>query len=72
MYLGTGLVLTTQAERVSVTVLHRYSYAPAMPAVFGLGLAPHVQWIVVPLLILWLTRTYVVGRLTLKDQENLR
>lgn len=38
--------------------LERWTYGPAMPVdpVFGLGLAPILQWLILPLMILWAVR----------------
>lgn len=36
--------------------LERWSYAPGMPRVLGVGVAPIAQWIIVPLLVLWVSR----------------
>lgn len=59
LFFGIGLGLTIGLEFVNTEVLHRWSYAPEMPRVPGLGtgLAPLAQWLVVPALVLWyLTR----------------
>jgi hypothetical protein len=41
--------------------LARSSYAPAMPLLAGIGLVPIAQWIVLPLITLWLTRRHLAG-----------
>ena len=59
VYLGAGLGVTVAVEWVSVHRWGRWSYAGAMPLVLGVGLAPLVQWVAVPLLTLWLTRRHI-------------
>lgn len=71
VYLAVGLALALLAEYIAVRVLARWSYAPAMPTVLGIGLAPLLQWVVVPPLILWLVRTHVAGRTALSTKETL-
>ena len=46
-------------EWVSVHRWRRWSYAGAMLLVLGVGLAPLVQWVAVPLLTLWLARRHI-------------
>ncbi|MDA8107934.1 MAG: hypothetical protein M0015_04800 [Betaproteobacteria bacterium] len=50
---------TIFSERYSVYVAGRWAYAPAMPLVFGIGLAPLAQWALVPGLTLALLRRFV-------------
>ena len=47
-----GLAYTVLSEWVNVTVRETWAYAEAMPRVppIGTGLAPLLQWLVVPLL----------------------
>jgi hypothetical protein len=33
-----------------------WSYAETMPTVAGVGVAPALQWVVIPMLMLWLAR----------------
>jgi hypothetical protein len=60
VFMGTGLVITSVAELVATTQ-GIWSYGPRMPVVFGVGLTPFLQWIVCPLLSLWLTRLIMAG-----------
>lgn len=55
-----GLGYTAVSEWWNVYRAGNWSYAPAMPLLFGLGLAPLLQWIVIPTLgITWLRRRKV-------------
>jgi len=53
-----GVGYTAFSEWHNVYVLQSWSYACAMPVVpgTGIGLSPLVQWLVVPITALWLTR----------------
>ncbi len=62
-YLAVGLGITVIFELVSVYQLARWSYAPAMPVIAGVGVLPLVQWIILPLLTLWLTRRHLAPHL---------
>ena len=59
VYLCAGLGVTVAVEWVSVHRWGRWSYAGGMPRVLGVGLAPLVQWVAVPLLTLWLARRHI-------------
>lgn len=52
-----GIVYTIYSEWLNTVVRQSWAYAPFMPRVPGLGtgLAPLLQWIVVPLLALWIS-----------------
>jgi hypothetical protein len=56
VYLAVGLVMTVVLEWLSVYLWRRWGYAPDMPEVLGIGLALILQWLLVPLLTLWLAR----------------
>jgi hypothetical protein len=59
VYLASGLGTTIVVEVLSVSYWRRWAYAPAMPMVLGVGLAPLAQWVVVPLLTVWLVRRHI-------------
>ena len=44
-----GLTYTALSEWLNVSVRGSWAYAPAMPQLFGLGLSPLLQWLVLPL-----------------------
>ena len=60
-YLAVGVVLTIAFEYVNVYVLHRWSYAPRMWTVVGIGLLPVVQWLVLPPIVLMVARRQLAG-----------
>ncbi len=64
-YLLVGLVLTIAYEFFATGPLAFWEYAPSQPRlpILGTGLAPVLQWVLLPPLNLWLARTYMVGRI---------
>jgi len=57
IYLAIGLALTVVFEWLATGPLARWSYSPEMPRlpIFGTGLLPALQWVVVPPIALWIT-----------------
>ena len=55
VYLATGLTITVVIERWAVRTGH-WRYAPSMPLVAGIGLTPLLQWTIIPLVVLVVTR----------------
>jgi len=51
-----GLAYTVFSEWFNVSVRGSWAYTPAMPQLFGLGLLPLLQWLVLPLLGLFIFR----------------
>lgn len=58
-------------EWLSTQVLHSWAYGPAMPVVPGLrvGLSPVLQWLVVPLVVIWFTRRLIAGIGVLRQES---
>ena len=62
-FLGVGVAATVGLEWWNVMVRHSWAYRATMPTVAGIGLAPLMQWVILPPLIIWLTRRHIdVGR----------
>jgi hypothetical protein len=55
-FTANGVVITIVMEWLATRVLGRWTYAQAMPTIVGIGVAPLVQWIVLPPLIVWFVR----------------
>lgn len=55
-FVGAGLALTVVFEWVATEVIDRWQYAPSMPRlpILQTGLAPLLQWTLLPPLTLWL------------------
>jgi hypothetical protein len=51
-----GISYTTLSEWLNVSVRGSWAYAPVMPQLFGIGLAPILQWLVVPAATLYMLR----------------
>jgi hypothetical protein len=64
-YYATGLLLTIGYEYVATGPLARWAYDISQPRlpILGTGIAPVLQWLIVPALGLWLTRMHVRGAL---------
>ena len=64
-FIGIGLTVTTVIEWLATSGhwVQRWTYAPAMPVlpIVGIGVAPLLQWLLVPLLVLWLVRRQLAG-----------
>lgn len=74
-YLVAGVTGTVLLEILNVQHWGRWAYARAMPRVFGVGVAPLAQWLVVPLVTLWVVRRYVrqiAARQTRPDTPGAR
>ncbi len=56
VFVGLGLAYTVWSEWFNTTVREAWAYAPAMPLVFGVGLSPLLQWLVIPTLLVWILR----------------
>lgn len=70
-YLAVGLVMTIAFECVNVNVLHRWSYAPRMLVVAGIGVLPLLQWLVLPPIVLWLARRHLASALTVDPPREI-
>lgn len=57
-YLALGLAFTVVLESMALRS-GRWSYVSAMPRLAGIGLAPLVQWLTIPVLTLWIVRRYL-------------
>jgi hypothetical protein len=62
VFLSIGLFITVVLEWLNVHQWARWSYSPRMGTLFGVGLSPLLQWTLLPLLTLWLTRRHLAGR----------
>lgn len=69
MLVVTALLVTIVLERLATGPLERWTYADAMPIVplLQVGMSPLLQWLLVPPLLLWLTRRHLVGQAALRS-----
>jgi hypothetical protein len=56
VFLGGGLLYTAWSEYWNVQIVRTWDYTSLMPTLWGVGVVPLAQWIVLPLLVLWLVR----------------
>jgi hypothetical protein len=63
LFVASGLVITIGFEFLATRTLDRWEYSETMPTlpVFGTGLVPLLQWIVLPLLLVWFVRRQLKG-----------
>lgn len=63
VFLAVGIALTVGFEFYYTNISLRWTYSDLMPLVppFGTGLSPLLQWIVVPLLVVWFARRQMRG-----------
>lgn len=57
LFLALGLAYTAFSQYLNVHVNGSWSYSVWMPVLYGLGMVPLLQWILVPTLVLWTVRT---------------
>lgn len=71
LYLGVGIALTVGFEHYYTQISLRWTYSELMPLVppLGTGLSPLLQWLIIPLIALWLTRTQIAG---IKSRETAK
>ena len=63
LFLGVGIALTIGFEWYYIEISGRWVYSDLMPLVppFGTGLSPLGQWVVVPLVVLFVLRRQTAG-----------
>ena len=61
IFLGVGVVVTILFEELATEMLELWTYSDAIPRlpVIGTGLLPLLQWLVIPLLVLWFVRRQI-------------
>jgi hypothetical protein len=68
-FVGLGLAYTAWSEWFNTSVREAWAYAPAMPRVFGVGLSPLFQWLVLPTLLVFILR-FSAGRSVLTGERR--
>lgn len=58
-FVVVGVTITVVLEWLNTAVLDRWAYAQGMPIIAGVGLAPLLQWLLIPPLVLWLARRHL-------------
>jgi hypothetical protein len=62
-FVGVGLAISTALEWMAIHVQARWAYGTSMPMVpvLRVGLAPVLQWVIVPPLVLWFVKRQLAG-----------
>jgi len=57
-FIAIGVVITVVIEAIAIHVLNRWQYATAMPTlpILGTGIAPILQWVIIPPIIVSMMR----------------
>ena len=68
----TALIVTFVLEWLATGPLERWTYADSMPIIplLGVGLAPLLQWLLLPPLIMWLARRHMLGHIALQFHNS--
>jgi hypothetical protein len=56
VFVTLGFGYTVWSEWFNTRILAAWAYSPTMPQVFGLGVTPLLQWVVVPVVLVRLFR----------------
>lgn len=69
IFVGVGIALTVGFEYYYTNVSLRWTYSDAMPLVppFGTGFSPLMQWLILPPLVIWLTRRHLLGARAIRE-----
>jgi hypothetical protein len=57
--LGVGYTIISEIN--NVYILKSWGYSSAMPTYFGIGALPIIQWILLPPIIMFITKNYIKG-----------
>ena len=68
-FVAVGILLTVGFEFCDTNISLRWTYADLMPLVppFGIGLSPLLQWLIIPPLVIWLTRRHLLGARVIRE-----
>lgn len=71
-FVVSGLVITIGFEFLATGMLGRWEYSETMPTlpILGTGLVPFLQWIVLPLLLIWFVHRQLKGIQTILNAER--
>lgn len=72
LFIAVGIVITIVLEWHATVLQQRWEYADSMPTMplLGTGLAPLMQWLLLPPLILWLARRQMLAEVYLQQLES--
>ncbi len=58
---AVGAGYTIFSEINNVYILKSWGYSELMPTIFGVGLLPLIQWIVLPSIVMFINKNYIKG-----------
>lgn len=63
VYYSTGIIITIGFEILATGPLNRWQYSEFMPLLplVEVGVSPVAQWVVIPALVLWLSKRQLLG-----------
>ena len=69
IFVAVGIILTIGFEYYYTNVSLRWTYSDLMPLVppFGTGLSPLLQWLLIPPLVVWLSRRHLLGARAIRE-----
>lgn len=61
LFIGVGIALTVGFEHYYTSISLRWTYSELMPLIppFGTGLSPLLQWLIIPVIVLWFTKRQI-------------
>lgn len=65
-----GMAYTIFSEWYNVNVLASWQYATTMPRLYGIGVSPLLQWLIVPAVTLLIWRALAKGRVTSRVRDT--
>ena len=71
IFVAVGIILTIGFEYYYTNISLRWTYSELMPLAppFGTGLSPLLQWLVIPPLVVWLTRRHLLGAQAIREAQ---
>lgn len=72
VFIAVGIVITIVLEWHATVLQQRWAYGELMPTLplLGTGLAPLLQWVILPPMILWLARRQMLAEFYLQQLEH--
>jgi hypothetical protein len=68
-----AFLVTIVMEWLATGPLERWTYADSMPIIplLGVGLAPLLQWLILPPLIMWLSHRHMLGCIAIRSSRSV-